>query len=429
MPRISCQWSSLLLRIASVSVLLVLQACASPPQRDVRPGAHADTQPDTHPAPSLVRQIDVQLRSDLLMDALADRFKPQWESLLAHLATLEMADQSDDELAADSARAIAGFRRELAPAVRLLVQQMPDALLHDFFTLRMQTYQWYGQHHPETCNAMVTGSVSVIRGSVGSASAYPHSFPQRVVRRLPAPLRRRHVVMTARVIRADANVLLTSAPAARPDAIQMSRHTPRNSCFTMAQRIGELLSLPTDQGVQRLRQILPRDTPPRYRAPAALRFTGAGQLFLNGPIGQGTASLFSAMLQSYPSVNQLVLNSPGGLLSEAIALADLVRTRGMDTLVINRCDSACTVVLVAGHKRLASANARVGFHRPALAGDPNQPSLLYRTGADYRRLYPASVVSDGFLARVSHTSSADIWYPTWTELLQNGVITGQYGLR
>ena len=53
-------------------------------------------------------------------------------------------------------------------------------------------------------------------------------------------------------------------------------------------------------------------------------------------------------LIEHPGIALVEVNSPGGQVSPAIAIADLIRKRGLDTLAEGRCYSACTLIFLAG---------------------------------------------------------------------------------
>jgi hypothetical protein len=63
-------------------------------------------------------------------------------------------------------------------------------------------------------------------------------------------------------------------------------------------------------------------------------------------------------------VQQLILNSPGGLLGEGIKLAEIVRSYNITTAVDSRgpCASACFLVFTAGSRKLYTSDAKVGIH-------------------------------------------------------------------
>ena len=100
------------------------------------------------------------------------------------------------------------------------------------------------------------------------------------------------------------------------------------------------------------------------------------------------------MLNEYPTVRILHLNSNGGRLAEAEKLKNMVTTRNLDTYVNIECQSACVTVFVAGHNRLISKRAVIGLHRPFFPGtdDTEIEAIVTATEgvfllAGYRRTY------------------------------------------
>lgn len=142
---------------------------------------------------------------------------------------------------------------------------------------------------------------------------------------------------------------------------------------------------------------------------------------LRGMLGEGATGRVKAVLDAAPEATTLVLDSPGGRLHEAEALARLVGARQMNTYVEAQCASACTYVFLAGKDRAATPNAKIGFHRPSLAGiNPvAQGEATRRMLASYR----AAGLPEAFLARIAETPSHSAWYPTRDELLAAHVLT------
>lgn len=65
------------------------------------------------------------------------------------------------------------------------------------------------------------------------------------------------------------------------------------------------------------------------------------------------------------SSNALVLlESPGGALTPALEIGQIIRLKGFSTYVPAgvTCTSSCALIWVAGQKRLLATNGRVGFH-------------------------------------------------------------------
>ncbi len=89
---------------------------------------------------------------------------------------------------------------------------------------------------------------------------------------------------------------------------------------------------------------------------------------VSGEIIEGDADAFRQAIQRANDSGKLVsgirLNSPGGLLIEAVKLADLVRFAKVATSVPNgsTCASACFLVFAAGSNKYASYTAQIGVH-------------------------------------------------------------------
>lgn len=138
-------------------------------------------------------------------------------------------------------------------------------------------------------------------------------------------------------------------------------------------------------------------------------------LVLSGTLGAGSAEKIRAELDQEPDVHTLVLDTSGGRVGEAALIAKLVRERKLNTYVDTHCESACTVILLAGADRAVTANARVGFHRASFPGmSPKQDKAMTDQLIDQ---YRAAGLPEPFLARVRETQSQDMWYPSRDELL------------
>ena len=136
---------------------------------------------------------------------------------------------------------------------------------------------------------------------------------------------------------------------------------------------------------------------------------------------EGSAEKIKQALSATPQARSLVLNSSGGRVLEAKALAEFVRGRRLDTYVEGQCSSACTFVFLAGINRAASSNAQIGFHQPSFPGIdlPTQTSMTENMLAIYR----SAGLPEQFINRISRVSPKDMWYPTRDELIESYVIT------
>jgi hypothetical protein len=100
----------------------------------------------------------------------------------------------------------------------------------------------------------------------------------------------------------------------------------------------------------------------------AMTFTWRDRLTVHasGPIEKGDAAQFAAL----PKFNTLELDSPGGLVGEALKMAAIMDARGGIRTVVkpgSSCASACAMALfVSGETRIVYMGGRVGIHSCAM---------------------------------------------------------------
>ncbi len=124
---------------------------------------------------------------------------------------------------------------------------------------------------------------------------------------------------------------------------------------------------------------------------APARVGGVDVLLLSGEIRAGDLKRVSEALAAAGQPPAfLALDSDGGALEEGMAVARLLRERGIGTVVgpRARCHSACAMIFFGGYdrsarvaRRVALPGARIGVHRPRLAS----------AGADRENLRGSSV--------------------------------------
>jgi hypothetical protein len=141
-------------------------------------------------------------------------------------------------------------------------------------------------------------------------------------------------------------------------------------------------------------------------------------LRLSGEYQHGIANAFRAKLDELPEVALIELEGPGGLSHEGFSIAEAIETRNLVTHATDDCESACTIVFMAGRERTLATEARLGFHSGW------SPIALYDDDdADYSAHLRRRGVARDFVRRADDVPSADMWYPTDDELKAAGVIT------
>ena len=111
---------------------------------------------------------------------------------------------------------------------------------------------------------------------------------------------------------------------------------------------------------------LPSDPPERLE----FAMQDAGEfgtvLLLNGAIESGDADRFAAYLASLDELDvPVALNSPGGIVAEALEIGRELRARDAGTMILPGmiCVSACPYILAGGTDRRVSNRGAVGMHQ------------------------------------------------------------------
>lgn len=102
------------------------------------------------------------------------------------------------------------------------------------------------------------------------------------------------------------------------------------------------------------------------RQPLRFELRPNGVLAVAGSIDPGSARRLSTELETRGEyVKTVSLNSPGGSLDDAMAMARMVRERGLSTSVEDGaiCASSCPLMLAGGTSRTVADKAAVGLHQ------------------------------------------------------------------
>jgi len=140
-------------------------------------------------------------------------------------------------------------------------------------------------------------------------------------------------------------------------------------------------------------------------------------LRLSGAYEYGIASAFAAELKMHADARAVELDSPGGLVSEGMAIASLIESRGLSTLVTTECASACTLAFIAGKERTLLEDAALGFH------SISTPIVSIDANGHYENFLRLHGVDPAFIKRATKVPHHDMWYPTNDTLLAAHVVT------
>jgi ATP-dependent protease ClpP protease subunit len=123
----------------------------------------------------------------------------------------------------------------------------------------------------------------------------------------------------------------------------------------------------------------------------------------------------------------LLLESPGGLVDQAIDLGALVRAQKLRTVARYGCASACSLIFLAGAERvLWGSRAAIGFHQPSSASDRRCDEYgislgMYRIKEYLRDTAPSN--ADRLIELVAGTSCKSIDWIRGKRALDLGIAT------
>jgi len=102
----------------------------------------------------------------------------------------------------------------------------------------------------------------------------------------------------------------------------------------------------------------------RERKPdAKIALAGDRTISITGPIGPNLMRDFISAQRKHGPLTTVEITSPGGLIDEAMELAEYIEEHKITVVVRQRCLSACTMIAVASPNSYAEDAALFGFHR------------------------------------------------------------------
>src|SRR5947209_2327164 len=108
--------------------------------------------------------------------------------------------------------------------------------------------------------------------------------------------------------------------------------------------------------------------------PMTFELVGGGRLLATGTITPGISESFAAEVAKRGDyIKTVVLNSPGGSVSDALAMGRLIRDKKIATEVEagKYCASSCPLVFAGGTERRAGDKAVIGVHQVAAVASAN----------------------------------------------------------
>ena len=163
----------------------------------------------------------------------------------------------------------------------------------------------------------------------------------------------------------------------------------------------------------------------RTRAMPALSEDGT-KVYLRGDLDFIHNQDLTTLLSMDNKLTTVELESNGGLIYAARALALTIEKYRLDTHVQNYCNSACSIAFIAGKQRTLSPAGKIGFHQYKLTRQqPLQIESIKAEQAKDRDYFAQRGVSTTFLEQLYQSEHANIWQPNREVLLEAGVIQAQ----
>jgi len=150
------------------------------------------------------------------------------------------------------------------------------------------------------------------------------------------------------------------------------------------------------------------------------------QLSISGALDIGITSAIRSILEAYPEISSVILQSTGGQIYEGRGLAKLFIEHKLDTYVNQECSSACSTAFIGGHRRYLSTSAKLGFHQYKIERKGYQQLFPFvDLGAEQKRdlaLYKSRGVKQAFLDKMFDQPASRIWFPDHVSLRDARVI-------
>lgn len=142
-----------------------------------------------------------------------------------------------------------------------------------------------------------------------------------------------------------------------------------------------------------------------------------------GPIGRGLLRQLKSFETSYGAIALLRVKSPGGLLDEALRIAEYLRAKRIPVVTHGACDSACVILALASPNSFAEKTLRYGFHQAysAVRDDTEIGDESLGRGIEVSRAYfllhgvPADVLNEA-----AHFPPDQVFYVPAMTLLKSG---------
>lgn len=150
------------------------------------------------------------------------------------------------------------------------------------------------------------------------------------------------------------------------------------------------------------------------------------EIRFEGSIGYGASRRVATLLNENPAISRIVLDSRGGRMGPAIAIAKIIKAHDLAVHVPYRCESACTLLFIASRHRSLGPQAQLGFHSFRLPDGTNDDNAAINSffARQWRELV-ASDIDASFLADAYSTPADTLWRPDRAKLAKAGLLSAE----
>jgi ATP-dependent protease ClpP protease subunit len=163
----------------------------------------------------------------------------------------------------------------------------------------------------------------------------------------------------------------------------------------------------------------------RYMGNAVVTQVALGHILVKGPIGQSIIDdILTYDTQQIP-LKLIEIESEGGLVDKALALASIIEIKKIEVLVDDYCISACTLIAVASTHLKAHQNSVFGFHRTYAIAETS--SELFKVGAgqlgvESRSFLKSHGVSEAVLSEADKFGPDETYDVSAAEMAKAGIV-------
>lgn len=146
-------------------------------------------------------------------------------------------------------------------------------------------------------------------------------------------------------------------------------------------------------------------------------------LYLDGDLDFTSNEDLISLIKQHSSITTVELNSNGGLVYAALAIALNISKNKLNTHVEKQCNSACPIAFMAGEHRTLGDKGTLGFHQYKLGRlQPLQIESIIEEQTKDRVYFQKRGVNQDFLGLLYQSDHDNIWRPDRQALLKAGVI-------